>query len=295
MASKTKKTNSFQFQISWPEESTFELVITIPWKTIKQAYQEALKEEQKKSKLPGFRKGKAPLQLIEKTKGKEFFFQKVIEKIIPSAYAQGVKKYQLSPIVPPQINLQSAKEGKDWVFKAVSCQLPSLKLSGWKEEVRKINAAAKIWTPQKGEKTQKKETEEEKQKRWQQIIEKLLSLAKVKFPPLLIESELEKKLASLIDQLQAAGLTLSQYLKAKQKTLPQLKEEYRQEIETNLKLDLILEKIADEAQIRVEKEEVEKLLKEIEKSPEKKEGSPNPYWLAHFLRQQKTLAYLLNL
>ena len=280
-------------KLSWLDESTFELVITLPKKEVEKAHQAALEALAKEVKLPGFRKGKAPVKLIEKKLNPDKIYQKVIEKLIPQAYLDAVKKHSLAPILEPKITLISAKKGEDWVFKATSCQRPKINLGPWKEAVKKINASAKIWTPEKGsQKPTKEEQEVEKQQRLQEIIQKLVKITKIKISPFLIENELTKRLVSLVDQLQATGLTLEKYLASKGKKIEELKKEYQKEIETNLKLDLVLEKIANEAKIQVETEEINQIIK---KAPKQKKEQINPYLLAQILRRQKTLDYLLGL
>ncbi len=287
-----KKTNNND--ISWQDKNTFELTITIPAATIKTKYQDALKEAAQTIDLPGFRKGKVPLNLAEEKISKDVIYQKALEKILPESYSQEIKKHQLSPIIEPKISLISAKEGEDWVFKAVSCRLPEIVLTDYKEEIKKINAKEKIWTPGKEtEKPTPEQEEQEKQERLQLILKKIIDVVKLEIPKLLIETEVNKKLSSLIDQVQKTGMTIDQYLTTKQLTIDQLKANYQKEVEEGIKIELILEKIANEEKIQVENQEIEKIVENAKQ--EKTTSQPNQYLIAQVLRRQKTLVHLLNL
>jgi len=288
-----RKTGSVE-ELVWQDKNTFELTITIPSSTIKSKYQEELNEVAKTVDLAGFRKGKAPLNLVEEKLSKDAIYQKALEKALPEAYSNAVKKHNLSPIIEPRISLVSAKEDKDWVFKATSCILPEIIIPNYQAEIKKINAKGKIWTPGKdSEKPTPEQEEKEKQERLQLILQKILEITKLEIPKLLVDSEVNKKLSSLVDQVQKAGMTIDQYLESKKITIEKLKESYQKEVEESIKIELLLEKIADQEKIQVEDKEIEKILagaKEQKNAPQ-----PNPYLLAQVLRRQKTLVHLLNL
>jgi FKBP-type peptidyl-prolyl cis-trans isomerase (trigger factor) len=280
--------------IVWQDKSSFELTITIANSTIKSKYQESLKEEAKSLDLPGFRKGKAPLNLVEEKLGKDVIYQKALEKTLPEAYSEAIKKHNLSPIIEPKISLVSAKKDEDWVFKAVSCILPEISLPDYQSEIKKINSKGKIWTPGKdSQKPTAEQEEKEKQERLQLILKKILEITKFEIPKLLVDAEVNKKLSSLVDQVQKAGMTIDQYLESKKTTIEKLKESYKNEIEESIKIELILEKIADQEKIQVEDKEIEKILEGAKE--QKNNPQPNPYLLAQIIRRQKTLAQLLNL
>ena len=69
-------------QIERKKDRSFEIKITIPAKTILEEYQKILKEEGKRTIVKGFRKGQAPLDLVEKKLGKESIYQQLISSFI---------------------------------------------------------------------------------------------------------------------------------------------------------------------------------------------------------------------
>ncbi len=273
----------FKTDLNQKEDKSFSLKVTIPNEEVNKTYQEVVEEEAKTAEIKGFRKGKAPAEVVEKKIGKEKLNNRLLEKVIRKVYPEAVKKEDLKPIVPPQVNLISTAEGEDWEVEFTSAQLPEIKLKEVREKIKEANATSKIWTPGKEGETENEQ--ENKDKQIQKIIDVILKNAELNLPDVLIEQELNRKIVNLVDQINQAGLELEKYLSTKGTTIDKLKEQYRQEIINNWKIDLALEKIADEENIEVTKEDTEK----IEKS------KTNPYIAAKILRRQKTLEYLLGL
>ena len=73
----------------------------------------------------------------------------------------------------------------------------------------------------------------------------------------MIDDEITRMFANLIDQTAKLGITIESYLKSQNKTLDTLKKEYKKQAEDVLKIDFILEKIAKEEKIIVTDKEVE--------------------------------------
>jgi len=273
-------------------DRSFEIQIIIPARRIKEKYQKILREHGQEAKIKGFRKGQAPLDLVEKKIGKDSIYQQLIQKIISETYSEAIKKHDLRPIIPPKISLVSAKEGKDWKIKITSCELPEIKTDQLKKEVRELNAKSKIWTPKKGEKPTKNQEPQKKEQRIQEVINTIVKTTKIILPKTLIDYEMTRKLSGLIEELQKVGLKIEQYLSSNGITLEQLKAKYRREIEASWKIDLVLEKIADENKIVVSGEEIDRLTKA---NTSVNKNKVNPYLASKLLRRQKTLEYLVNL
>ncbi|MER2236274.1 MAG: trigger factor [Candidatus Limivicinus sp.] len=67
------------------------------------AVQQAYLKNKKDVYIPGFRKGKAPRQVIEGMYGREVFYQDAMDEIAPDAYAFGVKEGELRVVGQPRI------------------------------------------------------------------------------------------------------------------------------------------------------------------------------------------------
>jgi len=282
--------------LSKQPDGTIELTITVPAKRVKEAYQKTLTALAKKAEIKGFRKGKAPKKIVQEKLGKTKVYEEVLKTLITQVYLEAVKEQKIKPIVNPKIKVISLKEGEDWQIKAITCELPRVKLGDYKGEIKKTLAAAKIWVPGKDGK-EKKETVENQDQRIDKILQTLLKTAKVKIPSILIEEDVNRMLSRLIDQTGRLGLTVEQYLASAGKTQEQLRAEYQKQAENSLKTELILASIADEQNVTVKDEEVEKM---IQATPDEKarKAMNNPAqkaYLKQLLRKRTVIDSLLKL
>jgi FKBP-type peptidyl-prolyl cis-trans isomerase (trigger factor) len=283
-------------KINYLADNTIEIEVVVPQEKIKEKYDQVLLEAQKTTEIKGFRKGKAPQDKAEKAIGKDSLYQKVINQLLPQIYQQATEKYHLKPVITPKAELVSAQEGKDWQVKFTTCELPKVNLNGYKEKIKNLNAKETIWTPEKGkqEKNDNKRSLAKDQK-FQKTIDTLAETVRVTLPQILIENEVNQKLANLIEKTEKMGLSLEQYLGAIGKTVNSIKEEYQQESEKNWRLELALNEIADKENITVSEQDIDSALAKIENEKEKTQLSSQRYVLSSMLRRQKTLEFLQNL
>jgi len=275
---------AIKIKVEKKKDRSFEVNITVTAKTVADWYQKALKEQASLLEVKGFRKGQVPTDIAEKRIGKDKIYQTVIQKIVTEAYSKAIRENGLKPIIQPRISLISAKEGEDWQIKIISSEMPEIDLAGVEEEIKKLNAKNKIWAPgQEGKKGKEKDQDKDEQIR--NIIGLIVKTVKIHLPKIIIDQEVEKKLVDLVDQLQQLGLKVDQYLASKRISLEQLKSQYQQEVEASWKLDLALEKMADQKGVVVSPKEIEKL----------KDSKINPYLAAKLIRREKTLEQLISL
>ena len=272
---------------------TIELTITIPWQRVKIAYEKTLAASAKKTEIKGFRKGKAPQKLVEEKLGKPAVYEKVLQSLVPEVYLEAVKEQEVKPILNPQIKVISLKEGKAWQVKAITCELPEIKLGDYQGEVKKALAAEKIWVPGKGAKNPA-QTDEQKLAK---IFKALLEAVGVNIPSILIEDEVNRMLSRLVDQTGRLGLTIDQYLVSAGKTSDQLKEEYRRQAEKTLKLEFILSAIANQEKITVTEAAIEKMI-EVTPDEKTKKALDTPQqkiYLRQLLRKRQVIDGLMKL
>lgn len=277
------------------EDGTVQLTITIPASEVKKIYQEVLDQVAKDTQVAGFRKGKAPKKIVEDKADKTKIYEQVIQKIVPQAYLEEIKKHGLNPILSPKVELLKVKEDEDWEIRATTCERPNVELGSYKEEVRKTPSSAKIWTPET-QKTQNKaeNTDDEKT---QKAIDTLLQTSKVNLSAILIEEELNRTLANLINQTEKLGLTIDQYLASINKSVEELRAEYIKRIENELRLQFSLDEIARSEKFEISEKEVDDLvaatgddrLKENLNTPLQRE------YLKEILKRRKALDFLTNL
>lgn len=267
------------------QNGNIKLTITIPWAEITKVKEEVIKELIEHTELPGFRKGKAPKKLVEKSLSKEKVNEEILRKVLPKGYVEAIKEHKISPVISPRIQVEKIEEEKDWQFSAVTCETPKVDLGNYKESVKKITAKSKIVIPGK----------EQTPPSLDEIIAELLKSVKITIPQVITESETERLLSQTLDEIKKLGLTLDQYLASSGKTAETLRQEYQLKAENDIKLEFTLREIAETEKITVDEKEVDEAINQAKTNEEKQSLQSNKYLLASILRQQKTLDFLKNL
>lgn len=278
---------------------------TIPESQVKVAYNMVLTETVKHTELKGFRKGKAPSERVEKAIGKTRLYTEVLKKLLPEIYRQSVAKLGITPITSPRIETKSLEEGKDWVLSMTTAQKPEFSLGDYRRAVSAALSVSRIWVPGKengagtpgqpdanAQSSAKAPTDEKLAK----IFDALLAAVKIDLPEFLVEDEVSHNLSHLISQLQKLNLTVDQYLASLGKTSEQLRDEYRTQARDTLKIELILDAIAQDMRITISDEEVDALIMKVgdEKLRQTMNTPSERAGLRSTLRKRKVLDALMR-
>lgn len=122
------------------ENFKVELEITVPAAELDKAYEAAFKKLSGRVNIPGFRKGKAPKHIVERTVGKEYMLNEAFEICGPKAFGEALEAQSLEPVTRPEFEAVTLEQGKDLVFKASFTKKPEVELGeykGLKVEVQK--------------------------------------------------------------------------------------------------------------------------------------------------------------
>ncbi len=255
-------------------DKTFILNLTIDQKDLQKEYEITLLSIQKNFETKGFRKGKAPLDVVKDSVSPENLFEEVASHVISHAYSEAIKTNNLKPIIQPQVKFKNEHPDFDhnWEIEITSCELPEIELNQkYQEEIKKINS--------------NKDIKDENQ-RMDQIIKSLINNAKLNLPKILIESDLQSHLSGLIDQAKQAGITVAQYLESQKQTLESYKENLKKRIIEEWTINLSINKIAKDNKIEVSQDEVKTILNQ---NPTLSKNINMVYYL---LTQQKVFDFL---
>ncbi|MBQ4105531.1 MAG: trigger factor [Clostridia bacterium] len=113
------------------ETNKYELEVVVDAATFEAAVQRSYKKNIGQVNIPGFRKGKAPRQMVEKMYGKDVFYPDAIEFCYPEALEAAVKEANLRLVAVESVEEVSA-DG-DFVFKAVVIVEPEVEVEGYKD------------------------------------------------------------------------------------------------------------------------------------------------------------------
>lgn len=267
------------------EDGTITLTVTIPWKEVSEAKKQTIEKLSQETELPGFRKGKAPKNLIEEKLNSQVVRDETLRALLPKYYLDAVAEHKLNPIISPLIHIHSFEDDKDWQFTAKTAEPPKIALGNYKENVKKITAKSKIVIPGKAEQPPN----------FEEIAQEILKSSSLNVPKIIVDREVEKLLSQTLDEIKRLGLTLDQYLASTGKTVENLRKEHEAKASNDIKLELILQKIAEEEKIQVSDKEIGDAVKNAKTEEERKSLEANKYLLASILRQQKTLEFLRSL
>lgn len=257
-------------------DGTIQLTITIPQSAVQKARETALSHTIEELEIPGFRKGKVSRDIAMRHIDQQKLSEHTLQHLLPEAYSGALKEHNIRPILSPRFELLSSDEGKDWSIRAITCELPQVKLGDYKKLVSETKAA-NIWVPGKGE-AKKEEPREEKE---QKVIKTLVEHTEIQIPKVLLDEEVNNRLSGLLDQIQKLGLTIDQYLSSTGRTIEKLREEYQTQAAASIKLELALNRVAEEEKVQVTEAEIEQIITTtdaaISKNGEKAKESPTPY------------------
>jgi len=115
------------------------LEITVEASKFEEAINKVYFKSAKYFNIPGFRKGKAPMKIVEKYYGKEIFYEDAFNEVAGEALDEAVKENNLEVVSRPDIDVTQIQKGKDLIFTAVMQTKPEAKLGKYKGiEIKKI-------------------------------------------------------------------------------------------------------------------------------------------------------------
>lgn len=128
-------------QVENLEKNTAKLTIEVPAEQFAKAVQNAYKKNKGKFNIPGFRKGKAPFEMIKKMYGAGVFFEDAANEVIDATYPDAAKESGLDIVSRPSVSVEEIEEGKPMVYVAVVAVKPEVTLGEYKGvEVQRAKA-----------------------------------------------------------------------------------------------------------------------------------------------------------
>lgn len=125
-------------------KSRIEFEVIVPWNDWKKYIDQAVKEISAEFKIPGFRPGKAPQNIVEQKVGKGAVLNSASQKAVERSYVDYVAKEKLEVIGAPKVEIEKIAEEKDLQYKVTVAVMPKGKLgNSYKAQIKKINAENK--------------------------------------------------------------------------------------------------------------------------------------------------------
>ena len=276
------------------------LPLTIPWSSIQGPYEKALKHAAQHVKTDGFRIGKVPLHIVEKMVDQQRLFEEALQEVFPPVYRDALAATKKIPLSQPDIEPEQVEKNKDWKFIVHFAERPEVKLGDYKKVVKGTAADAEKEIAEHATKEAKEPlTDTQKEDiRVKHIFKALVQSVEPHIQELLIRAEVNRSLQQLSDQLQQLNLSGENYLKSRNITIDQLRQEYAAHALASLQIEFILAEIAKDQKMTVEDAEIDETIKKTTKAElteDQKKNSEYRTYIFSALLKQKVLSFLLSI
>ena len=115
-------------------ENTNEVKLTfnVPAEQFDEGMKKVYAKTAKYFNIPGFRKGKAPMALVERTYGPQIFYEDTFNEIVPEIFEKEISENKLEVVSKPEIDIVQMGKGQELIFTAVVQVKPEVKLGKYK-------------------------------------------------------------------------------------------------------------------------------------------------------------------
>ena len=120
-----------QSNVELLEGNKVKLTVQLDDKEFDEAVGAAFRRLAREVKIPGFRPGKAPRQLLEARLGTDVARKEALRESLPDFYEKALQEHDVEPIAPPDIDITSGRESGPVAFDAVVEVMPKVQLGGY--------------------------------------------------------------------------------------------------------------------------------------------------------------------
>ena len=108
------------------------LGFTVEPEKFDEGLQTAYRKLVKQITIPGFRRGKAPMRIIESHYGPSVFYEDAFEAIFPEIYRAALEEHGVEPVDSPELDVQQIGRGQELKFTVEVFVRPDVKLGAYK-------------------------------------------------------------------------------------------------------------------------------------------------------------------
>lgn len=109
------------------------LTIEIPVDEAETYLKRAADRLAQKTSIPGFRPGKAPINVIKQRYGDMALYEEALQDIVTQTLWAALKEHTIDSVGQPQINVEKLAPGNPIVYKAIVSILPEVQLNDWQK------------------------------------------------------------------------------------------------------------------------------------------------------------------
>ena len=119
-------------QVEKLEHNMAKLTIEVEASKFDAAMKKAYNKKKGSFNLPGFRKGKVPMYIIEKEYGAGVFYEDAANELMPEAYAAALEESGLEVVSRPEVDVTQIGKGQNFIFTAEVATKPEVTLGDYK-------------------------------------------------------------------------------------------------------------------------------------------------------------------
>ena len=119
-------------QVEKLEHNMAKLTIEVEASKFDAAMKNAYNKKKGSFNLPGFRKGKVPMYIIEKEYGAGVFYEDAANELMPEAYAEALEESGLDVVSRPEVDVTQIGKEQNFIFTAEVALKPEVKLGQYK-------------------------------------------------------------------------------------------------------------------------------------------------------------------
>src|SRR4029079_7429292 len=112
-------------------KSSVILEVEVPPERLDRAVGEAVRALSKRTRVPGFRPGKAPRGVLEAVLGHGAGLDEAVDRLVQSAYRDALIEQAILPLTNADVEIVQAEEGKPLIFKATVQVRPEVELGDY--------------------------------------------------------------------------------------------------------------------------------------------------------------------
>ena len=120
------------FKVEKLDKNMARITIEVSTEKLEKAINAAFLKNRNRISLPGFRKGKATRQMIERIYGKGVFLEEAANSLLPTEYGEAAEGCDLEIVSQPKIDVEQLEAGKPFIFTAEVAVKPEVTLGEYK-------------------------------------------------------------------------------------------------------------------------------------------------------------------
>ena len=121
-----------QITTSPAPKSTVVVEVEVPAERLTRAVGDATQALSRRTKVPGFRPGKAPRGVLEAVLGHGAVLEEAVDRLVQSAYRDALIEKEILPLTNADVEIVQAEEGKPLIFKATVPIRPEVLLGDYR-------------------------------------------------------------------------------------------------------------------------------------------------------------------